>query len=231
MTNNTQVSKDKALYVDEKMLAGLVFDMSQLEDNPHTFPEVQTLLEGISVGGRKVSDQEQVIRIADGWKTIIADVRDDSFEISKSYAIKINSIVARNEALEVGGFRTGLVGIAGTDYRPPVPDRLPVLFEENRSVDIKQLPESAYRYFLSAARNQYFWDGNKRTGQLMMNGTLMTNGYLPVSIAAKHRLEYNKLMVPFYESGDTSEMEAFLSASIPWPTENLKSGDTNEKND
>ncbi|MCP4238779.1 MAG: hypothetical protein GY770_35285 [Aestuariibacter sp.] len=131
----------------------------------------------------------------------------------------VNEIVAKGEALEVGGFRTGGVTIAGTEYMPPKWQSLDERFNKAAIIDTDQLPVSAYRFFLKAARSQYFWDGNNPTGQLMMNGVLMSNGYLPATIAARHKLEYNKLMIPFYETGDTKEMETFLKKNIPWPTE------------
>jgi len=45
------------------MLPEYVFDTSKLENNPITFPEVQTLLDGVTIGGHKVSDVEQVLNI------------------------------------------------------------------------------------------------------------------------------------------------------------------------
>ena len=35
----------------------------------------------------------------------------------------MNEYIARNEALEWGKLRTGTVGISGTDYVPPVPEK------------------------------------------------------------------------------------------------------------
>ncbi|MBA1446424.1 MAG: Fic family protein [Chromatiales bacterium] len=214
-----QPGKEKALFVAKKIMASLVFNMAKLEGNPYTFPEVQTLLEGVTVGGHKVSDQEQVLHIADGWKRLIKKVETDKFRLDAETAIELNAIVAKDEALSVGGFRDGNVGIQGTDYRPPTADRLDEAFVkmvgEAKEAD---LPGSAYRLFLESSANQYFWDGNKRTGQLMMNGHLMSNGYLPVSIPAKSQLEYNQLMVDFYDTGKMAPMEDFLSQSTPWPT-------------
>ncbi len=186
--DKSYVGEEKALFVANKLLVGLVFNMSALEGNPHTFPEVQTLLEGISIGGHKVSEQDQVRRIHSGWKKIIDDVKDGRFELTKEYAVAVNTIVAKDEALEVGGFRTGGVTIAGTEYTLPRWYQLDQHFAENAYIDTNVLPGSAYRFFLQSARNQYFWDGNKRTGQLMMSGILMSIGYLPLTIAAKHRL-------------------------------------------
>ena len=44
------------------MLPEFIWDASMLEGNPFTFPEVMTLLDGVTVGGHKLSDQEQIQR-------------------------------------------------------------------------------------------------------------------------------------------------------------------------
>ncbi len=207
-----KVGKDEAIFYAKKVVSGLVFNMSKLEGNPYTFPQVQTLLEGITIGGHSVSDQQQVLRIKSGWDRVIDLVESEHFQLDASTAIELNTIIARNEALRVDNFRDGFVGIAGTDYVPPEPDALPGLFAEVvKETETASLPVSAYRSFLDCARQQYFWDGNKRTGQLLMNGLLLSEGYLPVSIPAKVQLEYNEKMLQFYDSGLTGDMEQFLS--------------------
>lgn len=42
-----------------KMLPEFVWDASMLEGNPLTFPEVKTLLDGITVGEHRISDQDK----------------------------------------------------------------------------------------------------------------------------------------------------------------------------
>lgn len=44
-------------------------------------------------------------------------------EVTFEYWCKLNEYIARNEALEWGKLRTGTVGISGTDYVPPVPEK------------------------------------------------------------------------------------------------------------
>ena len=55
-------SIDRVTFHFHRMLTTYVWDASVLEGNPFTFPEVKTLLEGVTVGGRKISDQEQVLK-------------------------------------------------------------------------------------------------------------------------------------------------------------------------
>ena len=70
----------------------------------------------------------------------------------------------------------------------------------------------AFCGFLDAARAQFFYDGNKRTGQLMMNGVLLSAGYAPTVIFADTQLKYNQKMLSFYQSGNKEEMVAFLES-------------------
>ena len=44
-----------------KVLAGIVHDTVALEGNPFTFPEVKTLLEGVTAGGHKAEDADRLI--------------------------------------------------------------------------------------------------------------------------------------------------------------------------
>ncbi len=76
-----------------------------LKATPFTFPEVQTLLDGVTVGGRKISDQDQVLNLAESAKRLLAMVKSGQFELSKPVFTELNGIVARKESLEWGMFR------------------------------------------------------------------------------------------------------------------------------
>ena len=53
---NFEKNKNKAVMLACKMLPEYIFDTAKLENNPITFPEVKTLIDGITIGGYKVSD-------------------------------------------------------------------------------------------------------------------------------------------------------------------------------
>lgn len=197
----------------KKMLEGLVFDAIALENNPFTFPEVKTLLEGITVGGHKLSDEQQVLNQAKAWKELISQVEKGEFSISKDNYCHLQGLVAYEEALEWGVFRDGNVVIAGTEFKPPNPELLDELFShEIQQIDkLSNTYEKAICLFLSGARNQYFWDGNKRTSRLMMNGILLSNGLDVISVPAAKALEFNTKMVHFYDTGDGNEMIDFMA--------------------
>ncbi len=195
-----------------------------LEGNPFTFPEVKTLLDGVTVGGRRVSDQEQVLNLAESSKRLLALVKSGRFELSKAIFVELHRLVARNEALEWGLFRgegeetnyTPDVGL-GTYGRHTPLRTLPGAPELNRVFQegiaaLADCPpfERALAFFLFGALQQFFFDGNKRTSRFMMNGILMSNGIDAISVPAARAQEFNEKMVRFYLTKDGTEMMAFL---------------------
>jgi Fic family protein len=203
----------KLLFQCQRYITQFVFDTAALEDSPFTFPEVQTLLDGITVGGHALSDQSLVLNQKDSWKELFSMVGANNFRITKAVACKLQGFAAKEEALAWGCFRDGGVSISGTEYRPPKAENLDAKWNEmTAKLDaIDDTKTKAVSLFLQMARNQFFWDGNKRTGRLMMNGALLSEGISPILVPAKAKLEFNTKMVRFYDSGNEMEMQEFLA--------------------
>lgn len=216
---------NRAIFRLNKMLAQYVFDASVLEGNPFTYPQVKTILDGITVGGHKLSDQDQVRNLAESTKKLLHLVKTNTFKLDKDTFTALHSILAREEAFEWGHFRgegnekhyTPHVGLgAEEDYIPPATqDGAPVLnkiFSEGVE-QLNKLPnplERGMAFFLFGALQQFYFDGNKRTSRMMMNGVLMSNGIDAISIPAARAQEFNEKMVDFYVNKDASAMMEFM---------------------
>ena len=194
----------------------LVYDAVNLEGVAMTLPEVQTLLDGITVGGHKISDQNMALNQAAAWKHLFTLVAEKRFSFSKPIALEIHNIAGKEEALTWGAFRTGNVTISGSDYEPPSAHALEsVWLDIEREVSsCSDIYDRATTAFLRMARAQFFWDVNKRTGRFMMNGILLEAGYPIINVPAKRQIEFNQLMLEFYASGDKLPMNAFLRECI-----------------
>lgn len=201
------------LYQCKRYMTQFVYDTVALEDSPFTLPEVQTLLDGVTVGGHTLSDQQLVLNQKESWKYLFQLIESEQFNYSKESACKLQGYVANEEALEWGCFRTGGVRISGTDYRPPAFDILDSVWAEMVfEIDLIADPmKKAIVFFLQMARNQFFWDGNKRTGRLIMNGVLLSSGLSPILVPSKAKLEFNQKMVRFYNTNHSAEMIDFLT--------------------
>lgn len=97
----------------------LVYDAVNLEGVAMTLPEVQTILDGITVGGHRISDQNMAMNQARAWELIFGLVDQGEFQFNKETALKIHNIAGKEEALEWGKFRSGYVSITGSEYEPP----------------------------------------------------------------------------------------------------------------
>jgi Fic family protein len=213
---NMKPNKAKAIMLAKRQLSEFVWDAVNLEGINFTLPEIQTLLDGITVGGHKVTDQNIALNQADTWRRLFELIEKNQFEITLEKVCALHLIAARDEALEWGRFRSGGVTIAGTDYMPPQADSLPGLFE--RMVDeasrISDIYDQAIHLFLTMARRQFFYDVNKRMGRFIMNGLLLSFGYPAINLPAKRQLEFNQLMLTFYDTGDQKQMNTFLRSCL-----------------
>ena len=206
----------KAVFVAKKMFAQLVYDFQSLERMPFTFPEVQTFLQGITIGGHKISDQEKLKQQQMAWQKLIELVQQGLFSLSKEIICELEYIVAKDEALTPGAIRNGTISVTSGDftYHPPEPHQLSSLLDQAlKGACNKKIPlyERGYKLALDFAWNQFYWDGNKRTGNLMMNGLFLSNGILPCSVPAKRLLEYNTLLMNFYKFHEDKAIINFLN--------------------
>lgn len=210
--NSLVPNKNLSFALAKKDKVDFIYNTSALEGNAMTFPEVQTLLEGITVGGHKLSDEQQILNQNRSVNLLFTLLEKDVFDIDKPTLLKLHEKVAQEEAITWGEFRTSGVNIGGTQYSPPKSDALNSIFEEGIS-EIKKLNHpiiKAITYFLFGAKSQFFFDGNKRTSRLMMNGILLDNGYPILNIKAKDKLEFNKMMIEFYDNDDILKAIEYL---------------------
>ena len=149
MTENIK----KAIFIAKKMFAQLVYDFQSLEGMPFTFPEVQTFVQGITIGGHKIPDQEKLRQQQLAWLELIELVEHGKFKLSKKIACKLEYIVAKDEALIPGVIRDGNVSVSSGDftYHPPESSTLPLLLKQksmNQLIMKPRLPEKMKTFLL-----------------------------------------------------------------------------------
>ncbi|MFK0572996.1 Fic family protein [Endozoicomonas sp.] len=212
MSPNRAMAKQLAV----RDIPSLVYDAVNLEGVAMTLPEIQTLLDGITVGGHKIGDQNMALNQADAWKYLFSLVSENKFSFSKDVALAIHNIAGKEEALEWGAFRTGNVTISGSDYEPPAAKELNQVWAEIESEleDCNDVYDLAMTAFLRMARAQFFWDVNKRMGRFMMNGILLSQGFPIINVPAKRQKEFNQFMLDFYSTSDMTAMNEFLRSCL-----------------
>lgn len=221
---------NKALFDAKKIIAQIVTDVVNLEDINFTVPEVQTLLDGITVGGHKLHDELITLNQIKAWKFLFSSLEQNSFAVTEDFLFQLHDLVASQEALAWGKFRTGQVSISGTDYLPPKANELAQLWQQladevNNSLATMPTPSTpeqitkfydiAIGLFAQMARVQFFFDGNKRTARMMMSGLLLIHGLPMINISAKKRLEFNQTMIAYYDNAELQPVIDFMLSCIP----------------
>lgn len=179
-----------------------IWDITQLEDNPFSFADIQRLLDGDTVEGYEIEDEKQVFNQHTSLQHLAQIINNDNVILNKSLILQLHGLVAKEEALLWGEFRSGQVGISGTAHQPPPAFELKEIFDAGfeRILSIEHPVERAFVYYCWAAMNQFFFDGNKRSSRLVMNFILMRHGYYYLSVPAAKKDDFNSAMVAFYDA-------------------------------
>ena len=207
--DNFHLSPEQSLFLAKKKWDENVYCGMKMENRAVTFPQTQTILNGVNVPNVQLDDIQAILNMRDAWKFLLSTINE---EVTFEYWCKLNEYIARNEALEWGKLRTGSVGISGTDYEPPIPTKEKtieelenILFASNASATDKALEA-----FTWGARGQFFWDGNKRTSLMLANKILVFSGAGIMTITDKHMEQFNTLLLNYYNTGKSEELKQFL---------------------
>lgn len=203
------LSPEQSLFLAKKKWDENVYCGMKMENRAVTFPQTQTILNGVNVPNVQLDDIQAILNMRDAWKFLLNTVNE---EVTFEYWCKLNEYIARNEALEWGKLRTGTVGISGTNYVPPVPEKEKTIEELKNilSSTSSSATDKALEAFTWGARGQFFWDGNKRTSLLLANKILVSSGAGIMTITDKYMEQFNSLLLEYYNTGESRELKQFL---------------------
>lgn len=212
MENKYQLTLKENVFIAKKKIVQNIYIGAKLEGSNLTFPETQTILEGVNVPNATIDDIQTVLNLRDAWRYLLLNI---DAPVDLEFICKINEYVARNESLEWGVLRSGSVGISGTDYKPPVPNKNDVIDKLLAMLDsTASAVEQALSYFSYGTRSQLFWDGNKRTSLLIANKLLIENGAGILLIPDSKLQKFNQTLLDYYNTGNDELLKNFLYECI-----------------
>ena len=203
------LSPKQSLFLAKKKWDENVYCGMRMENRAVTFPQTQTILNGVNVPNVQLDDIQAILNMRDAWKFLLSTINE---EVTFEYWCKLNEYIARNEALEWGKLRTGIVGISGTDYEPPIPNKEKTI-EELKSIlstSNASATDKALEAFVWGTRGQFFWDGNKRTSLMLSNKILVSSGSGIMTITDKYMEQFNTILLNYYNTGKNEELKQFL---------------------
>lgn len=203
------LTPEQSLFLAKKKWDENVYCGMKMENRAVTFPQTQTILNGVNVPNVQLDDIQAILNMRDAWKFLLSTVNE---EVTFEYWCKLNEYISRNEALEWGKLRTGNVGISGTDYEPPIPNKEKTIKELENILSTPDVSatDKALEAFVWGARGQFFWDGNKRTSLMFANKILVSSGSGIMTITDKYMEQFNTLLLNYYNTGESEELKQFL---------------------
>ena len=207
------LSLKENIFLAKKVLVAQIHNLSRFENCQTTLLQTEQIINGQNVASASLGDIQTILNLKRAYQYVMRHI-SDGLPVDIPLLKKINSIVAQEDSLAPGDFRTGTVGVtlvAGSRHTPPAISEVEVqnLFGQiaNRS---RSTTETAIRSMLAFMRQQIFWDGNKRTATLFANAMLIEKGCGILEISELQMPEFNTKLSDFYRSGDDTDVATYL---------------------
>lgn len=173
----------------------LTYHSNAIEGNTLTMRETQIVLEeGLTIGGHPMREHLEATNHAEAfdYMSSLVGTREP---ITVDTVLALHRLVLGHIDSTAGAFRTGSVYIRGARTIPPPARQVLQLVEA--WVEWLQGPGLQYAPVVRAAISHRdfeaihpFFDGNGRTGRLLLNLTLMKDGYPPALLLHSWRINY-----------------------------------------
>lgn len=231
LTNKYKMSLQDNILFAKRNVVDSIWKEANIEGIGVTFPDTKEIFEGRTVAGLSVDDTVAINNLKHAWQFVLDNVEEP---VDLAYVRQVHQAVGSRIVSNCGQLRLFHVSIGGTDWQPELPD--PEKAAEAIMEIMAEEPgeERALHMFSYLCRAQLFYDGNKRTAQLVANKMLIADGAGILAIPAKHKRDFELLLVDYYETGDDSELLAFLDETsidgvVPNPERERQTGDRDLK--
>ena len=194
----------------------MVYESNSIEGNSLTLRETEIVLsKGITVSGKPLKDHMEAVNLMQAWE-LVKDLAKPDAALTENNLLDLHRIVlTRVEDHFAGNYRTTGVRIAGANFIPPTPLKVPELMTElfTGLTTIPDPIERAARVHHGIAHIHPFADGNGRTARLAMNFILLAAGYPPISIPTALRQAYYSALEAA-DAGDFTTWQNFLTTQL-----------------
>lgn len=190
----------------EDLIVRWTYHSNAIEGNSLTLRETKVVLEGVTVGGKRLVDHLEAINHRDAI-FLLEDLVEKYASLGGWEIRSLHQIILRGiDDRHAGVYRTVNVRITGAEHTPPEAMRVAELMDDflewNRGDGLRLHPvERAARVHSDFVKIHPFVDGNGRTARLLMNLELMKAGWPPVILPVESRLQY-------YEALDAHHVRA-----------------------
>jgi len=190
----------------ERLVIDFCWKSSQIEGNTYSLIDAEILIKRNQEAKGHTKDEATMILNHKKAFNFVYDKQHDFKSIFIKDIENLHSLLIDDLGI-TKGFRSSLVGITGTRYKPldnqyqireAVEEMIKIINAGNDPLEQSLIAALMIAYI------QPFEDGNKRTSRLLSNAILIANNFCPLSYRSIEEGNYKKAMLLFYETNNIS---------------------------
>jgi Fic family protein len=198
---------------------GLTYSSNAIEGNSLTEVETKVLLEdGLTVGGKPLRDTFEAVGHSAAYDFMFTLLGKRSLTLSDIKTL--HRLFYQNiDEKHAGVWRDISVIVTGTDFEFPAPEALPGLMDGlavwiNNNREKLHPVEFAVMLHLKFVTIHPFIDGNGRVARLLMNASLIQDGYLLAIVPPILRTEYISAIRTYQQKGNAEPFIEFIAERV-----------------
>lgn len=200
----------------EEFLTDYTYNSNAIEGNTLTLRETAMVLEGVTIDKKPLKDHLEAIGHRDAF-LYVEQLVGSKTPFTEKVIRDIHSLVLMDRPEDKGVYRRIPVTISGAYVQPPQPYLVPQQMEE-LALEWKQSRMhpiyAAALFHLKFEGVHPFIDGNGRTGRLLLNFSLMKNGYPPINVKFTDRRAYYDCFDAYYRDGNAAPMVELVAGYV-----------------
>lgn len=201
----------------ERLTIELSWKSSQIEGNTYSLLETERLFLEKEAAPDKPKEEATMLLNHKDTLNYLLENKDIAKELNLRVLEEIHSLLIKDLGVSKN-IRSRSVGVTGTAYKP-LDNKHQIKENLERMCTLINARNNGFeKALLAVALISYiqpFEDGNKRTGRMISNALLISNGACPLSYRSVDSLDYKKAMLIFYEQNNLSAFkQIFIEQNI-----------------
>ncbi|WP_298051441.1 hypothetical protein, partial [uncultured Campylobacter sp.] len=121
MKDKYKMTLEENIFVAKRNIVDSIWKSANLEGIAVTYPQTETIFQGLGVQNMKVKDINAIVNLKHSWEFILENIE---YPLDLNYICKINQLIGEaNVNPFPGQLRFSDVSMGGTDWKPEIPDK------------------------------------------------------------------------------------------------------------
>lgn len=168
------MERQRNILLAKKYMVESIYRSANIEGIGMTFPETQTICDGMSISGHTIDEINAINDLKNAWKWLFQNIDNN---------INIDCLCALNR---------------NTGNYPLLPKPKEEINKDIENIIKNKDFNAAFELFCYVCKGQFFNDGNKKTATLITNMYMIQNGFGIFSIPVDKKLDFYNNLTLFY---------------------------------